>query len=294
MEAYEYLRSRKVRRPMASRQYYRAGFSVRDEVFEEFFGILNRAPMTRSAGPDFRYDLSIPLVAALRGMEKTIEIPRFLACTICNRSGRSAAGRQACPDCEGQGRRPLGPGLLKKTGPTCLRCHGTGELFPEECQACGGLGYLVRRQQVRVKVPPGTENGTRLRFAGQGGEGIFDGPPGDLEVVIFVEPHEFFARKGNDLHCRFLVSFVRAALGGAVMVPTLDGERVLHLPQGTQSGHVFRFKGAGAPGGPQQPPGDQIIEVVVTTPRGLTPMQRRLLEEFSLLESETQSRAAHE
>ncbi len=294
MEAYEYLRNRRRRPPDAARNYYRGGFRVQDEVFEEFFGILNRPPMSRSAGPDFRYDLRISFLASLKGLEQVIEIPRLRACQACDRSGRSPGRQQVCPDCEGLGRRPLGPGMLKKTGPLCRRCQGTGELLREVCPACQGMGYQVNRQRFAVKVPAGIEDGTRLRFEGQGGEGLFDGPPGNLEVVISVEPHHFFARRGNDLHCRFQVSFAQAALGGAVMVPTLDGERPLHLPQGTQSGHIFRFVGAGAPGGPHQPPGDQVIEVVVTTPADLSPAQRRLLEEFSRMAGETQNRAAHE
>lgn len=293
MAAYEYLRGQKLKRK-PGRQYYRGGIKVRDEVFEEFFGIVHRPPMSRSAGPDFRYDLRIPLAAALKGVEQTIEIPRFLACTACNRSGRRPGRQEVCPECQGRGRRPLGPGLLNKTGPVCRRCQGSGELLRELCPVCEGVGYRVSRQCLAVKVPAGTEDGTRLRFLGQGGEGLFDGPAGNLEVVISVEPHEFFARKGNDLHCRFQVSFAQAALGGAVMVPTLDGERPLHLPQGTQSGQIFRFVGAGAPGGPHSPPGDQIIEVVVTTPEGLTAAQRRLLEEFAQLSGQPRSLAAHE
>ncbi len=294
MEAYDFLRSRQQRSRKGARHYYPSGFKVQDEVFEEFFGISNRAPMSRSAGPDFRYDLRISFVAAVKGMEQTIEVPRLLACTVCQRSGRSPGGQKVCPDCQGRGRRPLGPGLLSRSGPTCRRCQGQGELPTARCPACDGLGYRIDHQRFAVKVPPGTVDGTRLCFEGQGGEGFFDGPPGNLEVVIFVEPHEFFARQGNDLHCRLSVSFAQAALGGAVMVPTLDGERPLHLPQGTQSGQIFRFVGAGTPGGPHRRAGDQIIEVVVTTPADLSPAQRRLLEEFSRLEAGTRSMAAHE
>lgn len=294
MEAYEYLRRRRHLRRAEGGAYYRATSRMADEALEEFFGISARSPVSRSAGPDFRYDLRISFLAALKGAEEIIEIPRIHPCRACDRSGRQPGPREVCPDCQGKGRRPLGPGLLSKTGPLCRRCQGLGEVLPPDCPVCQGLGYLVRHHHVRVIVPPGTEDGTRLRFEGQGGDGVFDGPPGNLEVVISVEPHEFFARRGFDLYCRLPVSFAQAALGGAVMVPTLEGERPLYLPRGTQSGHLFRFVGAGLSRGPHRPPGDQIIEVVVTTPENLSPAQRRLLEEFVELEGQSHSPAAHE
>ncbi len=129
---------------------------------------------------------------------------------------------------------------------------------------------------------------------GQGGESHQGGPPGNLEVVISVAPHEFFTRKGRDLHCQFKVSFAQAALGGEVRVPTLHGYATLNLPRGTESGRLFRFPAAGAPGGGNLPPGDQIVEVVVTTPEILTPAHREIVEELARLGKTEINRAAHE
>jgi molecular chaperone DnaJ len=275
VEAYETIRAARSRK--RRQQYYRTDFQVKDELFEEFFGIFSTADRVSTSGPDFRYDLHISFLAAMQGMETTIQAPQV----------------QTCPHCNSTGRRSLSPGLLR-LGPACQRCQGQGRLFEFSCLACQGMGYQNKSRSYHLKIPAGTKDGTRLRFVGGGGRGFRNGPPGNLEVVISVEPHAFFTRKGNDLHCKFEISFAQAALGGTIRVPTLTGFRSVHLPQGTQSGKVLKFSGAGAPGGPNQSAGDQIVEVVVTTPAGLTPGQRQILKEFQQLEQKELSFAAHE
>ena len=186
-----------------------------------------------------------------------------------------------------------GPGLLR-FGPFCQRCGGRGRITPKSCPHCQGQGYTWGTSRYHLRIPPGTVDGTRLCLTGAGGQGFQNGPPGNLEVLIHVEPHYFFTRVGNDLHCRLQVSFAQAALGGPVSVPTLDGCRLLNLPRGTQSGKVFRLPGGGAPGGPRHLPGDQLVEVVVTPPGNLSPGQRAILEELASLEQEQASGAGYE
>jgi molecular chaperone DnaJ len=294
VEAYETIRAARSRSRQRREHYYRTDFQLKDDIFEEFFGVSGHRRAGRAPGPDFRYDLRISFLAAMQGLETTIEVPGVQTCQHCHSTGQELRSRRhLCPDCQGRGHRPLGPGLLRM-GPVCRRCQGRGRLIELACPACQGTGYQNRVRSYHLKIPAGTPDGARLRFAGEGGRGFHNGPPGNLEVVISVEPHAFFTRRGNDLHCRFEISFAKAALGGAIRVPTLNGFRSVNLPRGTQSGKILRFPGAGAPGGPDQAPGDQIVEVVVTTPQGLTPGQRQILKEFQELEQKDLSLAAHE
>jgi molecular chaperone DnaJ len=286
VEAYDALRQVKNKPRRAAQKYVHPRFCNKRQVFEEFFGIHRPgSPLQQSPGADFRYDLQIPFLAAIRGMETDIQVPRELSCRHCRATGMAPdSNYQDCPDCQGRGRKG-GPGLLR-FGPFCERCRGRGKIPTQACPHCHGQGHLWENSSYHLRIPPGTVNGARFRITGEGGQGFQNGPPGNLEVIIHVEPHFFFTRVGNDLHCRFHVSFAQAALGGMVDVPTLDGYRTLNLPRGTQSGKVFRFAGGGAPGGPHEPPGDQIVEVVVTTPANLSPGQKTILEEFANLERE--------
>ncbi len=291
VEAYDALRQAKSKTRAAAQSYLHPGFSNKKKVFEEVFGVeRSGSPLQKSPGADFRYDLQIPFLAAIRGMETEIQVPRNLSCRHCRATGLAPGGSfEDCPDCQGRGRQG-GPGLLR-FGPRCERCQGHGKTPAQSCSHCGGQGHVWEIRHYRLWISPGTEDGARLRITGEGGPGFQNGPPGNLEVIIHVEPHPFFTRVGNDLHCRFQVSFIQAALGGMVRVPALGGCRNLNLPRGTQSGKVFRFPGGGAPGGPHQPPGDQIVEVVVTTPANLSPGQKAILEEFASLERQQLSGA---
>jgi len=294
VEAFQAIASARARKRSAAQNYRSPRFTDREQIFEEFFGISRAgSPLQQSAGPNFRYDLEIPFVAAIRGMDAEIRVDRPLDCHHCRGTGLAAGSSyQPCPDCQGRGRRFGGPGLLRY-GPLCHRCQGRGKIISQPCQHCGGLGAHQVQLQYRLRIPPGTADGARLCLNGEGGAGFQNGPPGNLEVVIHVAPHDFFTRVGNDIHCRIPVSFANAALGGMIRIPTLEGYQTFHLPQGTQTGWIFRFPGAGAPGGPCQSPGDQINEVVVTTPQPLSPRQRSLLEELGRLEREPLKEAGH-
>jgi molecular chaperone DnaJ len=293
--AYEAILAARSRSRRHQQQYARSQFTVSDELFEEAFGISRPDPHRHiGTGADFRYDLRISLVAALFGMETSIEVPRFRTCRHCQGSGRAAPeDAPACPECQGRGHRTLGPGLLR-LGPVCGRCQGRGKLQEKVCPQCHGQGRQVSIHRYEVKIPPGAAEGTRLCIAGEGGQGFHNGPPGNLEVVISVEPHDFFTRRGQDLYCQVQVSFAQAALGGLIRIPTLTGYRMLNIPKGLQSGRIFRLPGGGAPGGPARQSGDQIIEVMVTTPNRLTSGQRDILEELARLEQGEFTLAAHE
>ena len=295
VEAFEAIQSAKTRKRPAPQNYRRPRFTDREGLFEEFFGISRASsPLQRSVGANFRYDLEIPFAGAIRGMVAEIRVDRPLDCQHCRGTGLAAgSGYQPCPDCQGWGRRFGGPGLLRY-GPLCSRCGGRGKIVSRACQHCCGAGCQPVTREYRFRIPPGTEDGARLRINGEGGEGFQNGPPGNLEIVIHVAPHDFFTRVGNDIHCRIPVSFAEAALGGTVRIPTLEGYQTFHLPQGTQTGWVFRFPGVGANGDPHQPPGDQVNEVVVTTPQNLSPEQRALLEELARLERDQFGEAGYE
>lgn len=258
-----------------------------EEFIKEYFGVEREASgIASQTGPDFRYDLQIPFAAAILGMETDIEIRRIRSCPVCQATGlHPGSTYQTCPDCDGQGRVFRSPGMLR-LGPICQRCHGQGRIIPQPCSHCQGLGTLDQRQRYRITIPPGVEDGARLRIRGEGGEGLHNGPPGHLFVVIHVEPHDFFTRVGNDLYCRVEASFVEAALGAKIEVPTISGSKILDLPPGTQSGDIVRFTGYGVPGQGNQAPGDQIIEVIITTPTDLSCRQRELLHEFARLDQE--------
>ncbi|MDP3183020.1 MAG: J domain-containing protein [Desulfobaccales bacterium] len=285
-EAYEAIQgTRGSRACQAAQNYRQPRFYGDEDFFEEFFGICRPgAALQQSPGPAFRYDLQVTFAAAIRGMVTVIQVPRTSSCGHCRGTGLApGSGYQSCPDCQGRGRRFGGPGLLR-FGPVCDRCRGRGQIVAQACGYCDGQGYYGALRQYRLQIPPGTRDGACLRIPGEGGEGFYNGPPGDLEVVIQVEPHEFFTRVGNDLYCQVKISFAEAALGGPIRIPTLEGYQTLDLPRGTQTGRIFRFPGAGAPAGPHRPASDQVMEVVVTTPEYLSPRQKEILEEMARLD----------
>jgi molecular chaperone DnaJ len=295
VEAYETVQAHLAKTPRNEKLYYRSRRTAKQEFFEEILGLDPKEdPLAQSMGPDFRYDFRIPFIDALMGLSTTIMVPILAPCACCGGSGRVLAPQlQTCPDCRGRGLPVKGPGLFR-SGPGCRRCRGTGQIQEQSCPACEGKGQDQQFRPYHLDIPAGTEDGARFRFVGEGGASIHGGPPGNLEVVISVAPHEFFTRKGRDLFCQFEVSFAQAALGGEVQVPTLQGYATLNLPRGTRSGCIFRFPAAGAPGGPQQPPGDQFVEVVVTTPEGLGLPQQDIVDKLAGLGKPEMNRAAHE
>ena len=234
-------------------------------------------------GEDLRYDLEITFEESARGVETPIQVPRQENCEICRGSG-SAPGSspETCPQCHGRGQLRYQQGFFT-VARTCGQCRGAGRVITKPCPDCRGAGRVVRERKLTVKIPPGIATGQRLRLLGEGEAGLVGGPPGDLYVVVHVQDHPIFRREADDLYCEVAVSFPTLALGGEIDVPTVDGSERIHVPEGTQSGALFRLRGKGMPNVNGRGRGDLHVAVVVSTPRKLTREQRRLLEQLAKL-----------
>lgn len=187
---------------------------------------------------------------------------------------------QRCSACGGTGQAQRGGGFLN-LGAICPQCHGTGQVITSRCSTCRGSGEVSRRRRIKVKIPAGVQTGSRVRVAGEGGRGVAGAPPGDLILVIRVQPHPFFQREGDDIRIELPVTFVEAALGGKVSVPTIDGPVTMTIPPGTQSGQELRLKGKGVKHLGRSGRGDQYVRIRVVVPEKLTKRQKELLEEFA-------------
>lgn len=265
------------------------------DIFDDLFGMGARASRggrgsARERGADLRYNMEISLQEAYVGKAAQIRIPTSVTCESCAGSGAQAGTKpKACPMCAGQGRVRHAQGFFTLER-TCPNCQGRGQVIDSPCGACAGSGRVTRERTLSVNIPPGVEDGTRIRLAGEGEAGVRGGPPGDLYIFLSLTSHPFFQREGADLHCRVPVSMVMAAIGGECEVPTIDGGKTkIKVPGGTQSGRRFRLAGKGMPVLRARQSGDMYVQVVVETPQNLTKRQRELLQEFEKLSStETQ------
>ncbi len=251
-----------------------------DDLFGEFTGGKQRRRQNR--GGDLRYNLEITLEEAFKGRATQIMVPTAIACEACGGSGAEAGSKpEQCPTCSGIGKVRAQQGFFTIER-TCPQCRGNGRIVRNPCKPCHGTGHVQKERTLSVDVPPGVEEGTRIRLSGEGQAGVNGGPAGDLYIFISVAPHAIFQRDGHDLYCRAPISFVTASLGGAIEVPTLDGGRAkVNVPDGTQSGRQFRLRAKGMPvlrGGGMQ--GDLYVEVAVETPVKLSKKQRELLKAF--------------
>jgi molecular chaperone DnaJ len=231
-------------------------------------------------GADLSYAMEITLEEAAKGKDAQIRIPSWDECETCHGSG-AKPGTQAktCTTCHGAGVVQMRQGFFS-VQQTCPHCRGTGKIIPEPCITCHGQGKVKRQKTLEVRIPAGIDDGMRIRSAGNGEPGTNGGPPGDLFIEIRTKKHAIFERDGDDLHCVVPVSIARAALGGEIDVPTLDGKAAIDIPEGTQAGKQFRLRGKGIKGVRSSYPGDLYCHVAVEVPVKLTEHQRKLLREL--------------
>ncbi|HTV60546.1 MAG TPA: molecular chaperone DnaJ [Verrucomicrobiae bacterium] len=230
-------------------------------------------------GADLRYDMSLSFEEAASGVTTKIRIVRNEICEACNGSGaKSGTGMSVCQTCQGRGQLAYQQGFFAITR-TCPACQGTGQVIRDACTSCRGQGRVQRERTLEIGIPAGVETGTRLRMTGQGEPGSNGGAAGDLYIFLEVKEHPFFERRGADLTCTIPISIAQATLGAKIRVPTLKGDEELEIPDGTQSGQIFRKKGKGLPN-PHGGRGDLYISVAVVIPQKVSREQRRILEQL--------------
>lgn len=252
------------------------------DMFGDIFGGGRRGGRGQRVyrGADLRYELGLDLEQAVFGDTISVQVATPVRCNACDGKGaRKGSKAQTCPTCGGQGQVRMQQGFFSLQQ-TCPRCHGSGTVITDPCPKCHGQGRVEERRNLSVKVPPGVDNGDRIRLAGEGEAGPLGGPSGDLYVEISVRPHTLFTREGADLLCAVPVSFLTAALGGEVKVPTLDGRVILKIPPETQSGRLLRLRSKGVKpvrGGTR---GDLLCRIEVETPVSLSREQKELLRQL--------------
>ncbi len=278
-------------------------FSSFGDIFEDVFGFGSGRGRSRGrsrsgvrAGADLRYDLKISFMDSAFGATTSIHLEKFQPCSSCEGSGAAAGSSPTvCPTCGGRGQVVQSSGFFT-ISTTCPHCHGRGQYIAKPCSLCHGSGKERVEKTVELKIPAGVETGSRLRLRGEGEAGEQGGPSGDLYVFIQVEEHDTFVRDGDDVYCRLAVTVVQAALGANVECPALKDTEKVKIPKGTQTGHRIRLKGKGIPHIRGYGRGDQIVEIFVETPTGLTRRQEELLKEFEKIgapASKTQSDCFH-
>ena len=251
-------------------------------IFETFFGGGgSRDREGRQRGSDLRYDMQITLEEAAFGVEKEIEVRKLDSCDKCKGTGAEPGSRAVtCPSCHGRGQVISSRGFFQ-VSQTCPRCRGVGEIIEKPCRVCGGEGRIEKTSRIKLKVPAGIADGSRLRSSRNGEAGIRGGTQGDLYVVIHVKEHPIFQRDEDNLYCEVPIPFSTAALGGEIPVPTLDGKASLKVPAGTQSGQIFKLRGRGISNVNGRDRGDLVARLLVEVPTRLNAEQRQKLEEFA-------------
>lgn len=259
------------------------GGSVED-IFEQFFGGgARRDPSGPQRGSDLRYDMEIEFEEAAHGCEKEITVNKLESCDHCHGSGGEAgAARKTCSACGGRGQVVSARGIFN-IQQTCPRCQGAGRVLDKPCRQCHGAGRAEKPSQIKLRIPAGVDTGARLRSTGNGEGGLRGGPAGDLYVVLHVKAHALFQREGDDLIYEMPVSFVQAALGAEIEVPSLEGHVTLRIPHGTQTGTLFRVKGKGIKNVQGYGHGDLHVRVSVEVPAHLNGAQKEKLHEFAAL-----------
>jgi len=261
------------------------GGGIFDDIFETLGIFGGDFSSRRRAGPrrgrDIEYEIEISFEEAAKGTKKTINIPRYEICDVCDGEGiKPGTKRATCPSCGGRGQIFQSAGFFSITQ-TCQKCRGEGYIIKNPCQRCGGTGQVKITKQLEVNIPAGVDTGSRLRIQGEGELGSKGGQRGDLYLYINVKEHPVFERHGYDIICEIPISFALATLGGEIEVPTLNGSVIMKIPEGTQTGRIFRLQGKGIKRLKGYGQGDQLVRVVIETPTNLNSEQKRLLREFA-------------
>ena len=272
----------------ASGAWAGGNFGGFEDILGDLFGDLFGGRSTRRNGPqrgaDLRYDLEISLEQAAAGHKTKLNIPRLESCETCKGSGAAPGTSPAtCNLCGGAGQVRFQQGFFSVSR-TCHQCRGTGRVITSHCKSCQGAGRIEKEQMLEVKIPAGVDTGARLRITGEGEGGTNGGGRGDLYVVIHVKEHELFERQGNNLYVNVPITFSQAALGAEILVPTLDSEESLTIPEGTQTGSIFRLKGKGIVSLQGRGRGDLLVVTTIVTPTRLSREQRRLFEQLAGIE----------
>ena len=265
---------------------FREVFGGGGGIFETFFGGGGGGQSDHQRGSDLRYDMQITLEEAAFGVEKEIEIRKLDTCERCKGNGAEAGSHAVtCPMCNGRGQVISSRGFFQ-VSQTCPRCRGAGQTIDKPCHECGGEGRVEKPSRIKLKIPAGIADGSRLRSTGNGEAGIRGGGRGDLYVVIHIKEHTVFHRDDDNLYCEVPISFSFAALGGEVPVPTLDGKAHVKIPAGTQSGQMFKLRGKGIVNINGRDKGDLLARMIVEVPTKLNAEQKQKLKEFADLMGE--------
>ena len=254
------------------------------DIFEEMFGEAmggRRSRRGTGRGADLRYNMEITLEEAFAGKQTSIRVPTSVTCDACDGDGAEPGTEPtSCPTCRGIGKVRAQQGFFTIER-TCPTCEGMGRVINNPCKACGGAGRVRQEKSLQVTIPAGVDDGTRIRLAGEGEAGMRGAPPGDLYIFLSVKPHRFFSREGADIYCKVPVPMTKAALGGSVDVPTIDGSRAkVTVPAGSQPGTQFRLKSKGMSLLRSNQRGDMYVQLQVEIPVSLSKQQKQLLEEF--------------
>jgi molecular chaperone DnaJ len=262
-------------------EIFREAFGGTGGIFDDLFGGGRRDPTGPQRGADLRYDLELTFEEAARGCEKEISLTKLDQCDVCQGSGRTSESKvKACGTCGGRGQVVTARGIFS-IAQTCPRCDGAGRIIENPCRQCRGSGRRERSSKIKLKIPAGVDTGARLRSSANGEAGLRGGSAGDLYVVLHVKQHEIFGREGDDLICEVPISFVQAALGADIQVPTLEGSADIKIAAGTQTGTVFRLKGKGIKNVQGYGWGDLHVRVTVEVPTKLNADQRARLQQFA-------------
>lgn len=267
---------------------FSGGDSAFSDIFDDLFSSTMRGggrgqERAEMRGNDLRYDATITLEEAFFGKDIELNMRTNVQCDVCQGSGSKGATKpKKCPSCKGTGYVRMAQGFFV-VEKTCSHCNGTGHIIESPCNECRGSGRIVKNKTMKIKIPAGIEDGARIRLSGEGEAGIRGGNAGDLYVFVTIKPHKLFRREGSSIHCEVPISFVKAALGAEIEVPTIDGKKaVMKIPEGTQSGQLLKLKARGMSLLRSSTRGDMFVHAFIETPTNLSQEQKELLQQFDL------------